>query len=157
MLWSYVLNLTHKRCVPVWLLQPVVFCIINWKFCFCFRHINLNSPMSTGNWADRRDIFQACVKFLPPYLACSIASLFDLLLFSLASPEIVSFYNLILKKQPNLSHAPLYNLTFNIFVQISHLQSCSEGNFKRQHGPEAVQPAWREGGWSSTPAELLCK
>lgn len=81
--------------------------------------------MSTGNWADHADIFQACVKFLPLYLACLTASLFDLLLFSFTSLEIVfldifSFYNPILKIRPNLSHAPLYSLTFNIYVQISH-------------------------------------
>lgn len=73
--------------------------------------------MSTGNWADRTDIFQACVKFLPLYLACSIASLFDLLLFSLASPEIVfldifSFYNLILKKTAKPVSCPLVQFDF---------------------------------------------
>lgn len=61
--------------------------------------------MSTGNWADRTDIFQACVNFLPLYLACPTASLFDRLLFSFTSPEILfadifSFYNLVLKKKP---------------------------------------------------------
>lgn len=116
--------------------------------------------MSTGNWADRTDIFQACVNFLPLYLACPTAALFDRLLFSFSSPEILfpdifSFYNLVLKKtQSDLSHTPLYSLTFNICVQISHFQRCTEGNFKRQCGPEAVQPARGEGGWTSVPAEL---
>lgn len=131
MLWSYALNLTYKRCVPVWLLQLVVFCVINWKFCFCFRHFNLDFPMSIGNWADHTDIFQACVHFLPLDLACPSTSFFDLLLFSVTSPEILfpdifSFY-----RQSNLSHDPLYSLTFNICVQISHFQSCSEGNSSR--------------------------
>lgn len=121
MLWSYALNLTYKRCVPVWLLQPVVFCVINWKFCFCFRHFNLNSPMSTGNWADRTDIFQACVNFLPLYLACPTASLFDLLLFSFTSPEILfpdifSFYNLVLKKTSQTSLIPPCTVWLLIYV-----------------------------------------
>lgn len=134
MLWSYALNLTYKRCVPVWLLQPVVFYIINWKFCFCFRHFNLNSPMSTGNWADCTAIFQACFHFLPLYLACPTVSFSDLLLFSFIFPQILfpdffSFYNLILKQRKKPVSEPLVqsdSLYMHTVLSISNY--CSEGN-----------------------------
>lgn len=112
--------------------------------------------MSTGNWADQTDIFQACVHFLPVYLACPTAYLLDLLLFLFAEilfPDIFSFYHLILKKKnkpqhSNLSHASLYSLTFNICVQSSDFQSCSEGNSSRgsvvQRPPR--QPGEQEAG-----------
>lgn len=97
--------------------------------------------MSTGNRAYQTDIFQGCVNFFPLYFACPTASLLDLLLFLFAEilfPDIFSFYHLILKKknpktpqQSNLPHAPLYSLTFNICVQSSDFQSCSEGNSSR--------------------------
>jgi len=73
--------------------------------------------MSTGNWADCTDIFQACVHFLPLYLACPTAALFDLLLFSFTSPEILfpdifSFCNLILKNTVKPVSCPLVQSDF---------------------------------------------
>lgn len=113
--------------------------------------------MSPGNWADQTDIFQACVHFLPLYLACPIASLLDLLLFLFAEilfPDIFSFYHLILKKTPtkqqqsSLCHAPLYSLTFNICVQSFDFQSCSKGNSSRGSKVQGLsrQPGEQEAG-----------
>lgn len=140
MLWSYAVHLTYKGDVPVWLLQPVVFCIINWKFCFCFRHFNLNSPWALETGLTRQIFSRAvlisfhCILLVQLLLFLISCYFCSLKFFSLTFLVSIIWY---LKKNPktpqqsNLPHAPLYSLTFNICVQSSDFQSCSEGNSSR--------------------------
>lgn len=110
MLWSYVMNLTYKGDVPVWLLQTVVFCIINWKFCFCFRHFDPKSPWALDIGLTRQ-IFSR-----PVFISFPCILLVQLLLFlifccflfaEILFPDIFSFYHLILKNKQTTTVKPV--------------------------------------------------
>lgn len=113
--------------------------------------------MSIGNWADQTDIFQACVHFLPVYLACPTASLLDLLLFLFAEilfPDIFSFYHLILKKITNHNVQTCLVPPCTVWLLIFVCRALTSKAVQRETLPEAAWSSGRPASLGSRRLEL---
>lgn len=163
MLWSYAVHLTYKGDVPVWLLQPVVFCIINWKFCFCFRHFNLNSPWALETGLTRQ-IFSRpvlisfhCILLVQLLLFLISCYFCSLKFFSLTFLVSVIWYLKKPQKPHNSQTCLMPPCTVWLFVFLC--RALTSKAVQSETLPEAVRFRGSLGsrGWSSLPAYLPFK
>lgn len=164
MLWSYAVHLTYKGDVPVWLLQPVVFCIINWKFCFCFRHFNLNSPWALETGLTRQIFSRAvlisfhCILLVQLLLFLISCYFCSLKFFSLTFLVSIIWY--LKKKIPKPHNSQTCLMPpCTVWLLIFVCRALTSKAVQRETLPEAVRSRGSLGsrGWSSLPAHLPCK